>query len=389
LSVVPRSGQTLKDALVEAGAPEEAAAVIAQQGAALSPEQLGQLREGLAEGTLPSPAGLVDRARQGEYLTPEELGQLQKAVERDPSLLEGADDPVAQLLAVAAQHGAGPVEWNYDWVYNDPELQLRPGVLQTEAALIQLWSHLEEFGVVEPQVLSDAEKASAVKEIVARNSGNIAARMAVNEWASAQSHRMPDHRVDGVSLGTIQVLMKLGMTQPRAVSVARVAVRFEVDPVELAEIWEASDEVIVGGFHGAAFESPGRIPRSAKRPIMNVAASYKAGLALYNDSRVLAAVHVNDAELARRLANDPYGLDSGELRRVLDYIGGAEGKQGDPQVSWILNRLAGAYEVTAEVDSEQVRNAVQTLADAWNLTGTDGVAAAIAGEMIADAIARA
>src|SRR5690606_31331426 len=315
LSVVPRSGQTLKDALVEAGAPEEAAAVIAQQGAALSPEQLGQLREGLAEGTLPSPAGLVDRARQGEYLTPEELGQLQKAVERDPSLLEGADDPVAQLLAVAAQHGAGPVEWNYDWVYNDPELQLRPGVLQTEAALIQLWSHLEEFGVVEPQVLSDAEKASAVKEILARNSGNIAVRMAVNEWASEQNHRMPDHRVDGVSLGTIQVLMKLGMTQPRAVSVARVADRFEVDPVELAEIWEASDEVIVGGFHGAAFESPGRIPRSAKRPIMNVAASYKAGLALYNDSRVLAAVHVNDAELARRLANDPYGLDSGELRR--------------------------------------------------------------------------
>src|SRR5690606_36837172 len=79
----------------------------------------------------------------------------------------------------------------------------------------------------------------------------------------------------------------------------------------------------------------------------------------------------------------------GELRRVLDYNGGAEGKEGDPQVSRILNRLAGAYEVTAEVDSEQVRNAVQTLADAWNLTGTDGVAAAVAGEMIADARARA
>src|SRR5690606_38642678 len=404
LSVVPRSGQTLKDALVEAGAPEEAAAVIAQQGAALSPEQLGQLREGLAEGTLPSPAGLVDRARQGEYLTPEELGQLQKAVERDPSLLEGADDPVAQLLAVAAQHGAGPVEWNYDWVYNDPELQLRPGVLQTEAALIQLWSHLEEFGVVEPQVLSDAEKASAVKEILARNSGNIAVRMAVNEWASEQNHRMPDHKVDGVSLGTIQVLMKLGMTQPRAISVARVADQFEIDPVELAQIWESSDEVTVrfvkrppknsatlyretvGRYRGPVPERPTReFTRSVKRPIMNVAASYKAGLPLYNESRVLAAVHVNDPELARRLSNDPYGLDSGELRRVLDYIGGAEGKEGDPQVSWILNRLAGAYEVTAEVDSEQVRNAVQTLADAWNLTGTDGVAAAIAGEMIAQA----
>ena len=389
LSVVPKDGQTLKDALVEAGAPEEAAAVIAQQGATLSTEQLGQLREGLAEGTLPSPVPLLERARQGEQLSPEEIGQLQKAVENDPSLLEGADDPAAELLAVAASHGVGPVEWNYDWVYNDPELQLRPGVLQTEAALIQLWDHLEEFGVVEPRELTDAEKASAVKEILARNPGNIAVRMAVNEWASEQNHRMPDHRIDGVSLETIQVLTKLGMTQPRAISVARVADKFEIDPVELAQIWESSDEITVGGWEGAAFESPGRIPRSVKRPIMNVATRYKAGLALYNESRVLAAVHVNDPDLALRLSNDPYGLDSGELRRVLEYIGGAEGKEGDPQVSWILNRLAGAYEVTAEVDSEQVRNAVQTLADAWNLTGTDGVAAAIAGEMIADAIARA
>src|SRR5690606_8108435 len=217
-----------------------------------------------------------------------------------------------------------------------------------------------------------------------------------------------DHKVDGVSLGTIQVLTKLGMTQPRAISVARVADQFEIDPVELAQIWESSDEVTarfvkrppknaatlyretVGRSRGPVPERPTReFTRSVKRPIMDVAASYKAGLALYNESRVLAAVHVNDPELARRLSNDPYGLDSGELRRVLDYIGGAEGKEGDPQVSWILNRLAGAYEVTAEVDSEQVRNAVQTLADAWNLTGTDGVAAAIAGEMIADAIARA
>lgn len=393
LSVAPKPGQTLKDALVEAGAPEGVAAVIEGTPGARIEEA--------------SPTVLAERARQGAVLGPEAMERLQEAVEKDPTLLQGADDPVSQLLAVASQYG-GVDEWNYDWVYNDPELQLRPGVLQTEAALIQLWNHFEEFGVVEPQELSDAAKASAVKEILARNPGNIAVRMAVNEWASEQNHRMPDHRVDGVSLGTIQVLTKLGMTQPRAISVARVADQFEIDPVELAQIWESSDEVTarfvkrpmknaatlyketVGRSRGPVPERPTReFTRSVKRPIMDVAASYKAGLALYNESRVLAAVHVNDPVLARRLANDPYGLDSGELRRVLDYIGGAEGKEGDPQVGWILNRLAGAYEVTAEVDSEQVRNAVQTLADAWNLTGTDGVAAAIAGEMIADAIARA
>lgn len=327
------------------------------------------------------------KVEAGQQLSFEEM----QIVRENPSILQGVD---AEPDAVQALHEAlatlpGLDEWNYDWVYNDPELQLRPDVLGTEEALIQLWNHLEEFGVVEPQELTDAEKASAVKEILARNPGNIAVRMAVNEWASEQNHRMPDHRIDGVRLETIQVLTKLGMTQPRAISVARVADKFEIDPVELAEIWEASDEITVGGWEGAAFESPGRIPRSVKRPIMNVATRYKAGLALYNESKVLAAVHVNDPDLALRLSNDPYGLDSGELRRVLEYIGGAEGKEGDPQVGWILNRLAGAYEVTAEVDSEQVRNAVQTLADAWNLTGTDGVAAAIAGEMIADAVARA
>lgn len=331
------------------------------------------------------------KVEAGQQLSFEEM----QIVRENPSILQGVDaEPDAvQALREALATLPGLDEWNYDWVYNDPELQLRPDVLGTEAALIQLWDHLEEFGVVEPQELTDAEKASAVKEILARNPGNIAVRMAVNEWASEQNHRMPDHRIDGVRLETIQVLTKLGMTQPRAISVARVADKFEIDPVELAQVWENQDRTFFGG-SVAGLERDLQIgadptQRFTRKPILETAASYKAGLALYNDSKVLAAVHVNDPDLARRLANDPYGLDSGELRRVLDYMGGAEGKEGDPQVSWILNRLAGAYEVTAEVDSEQVRNAVQTLADAWNLTGTDGVAAAIAGEMIADAIARA
>src|SRR5690606_32030533 len=198
LSVAPKPGQTLKDAWVEAGAPEEAIAIMEGAPGARIEET--------------SPVVLAERARQGAVLNPEAMERLQEAVEKDPTLLQGADDPVSQLLAVASQYGGGD-EWNYDWVYNDPELQLRPGVLQTDVALIQLWNHLEEFGVVEPQELSDAEKASVVKEILARNPGNIAVRMAVNEWASEQNHRMPDHKVDGVSLGTIQVLTKLGMTQ--------------------------------------------------------------------------------------------------------------------------------------------------------------------------------
>src|SRR5690606_12654853 len=115
-------GQTLNDALVEAGAPEEVVAVIEGTPGARIEEA--------------SPAVLAERARQGAVLSPESMERLQKAVEEDPSLLKGADDPAAQLLAVAAQYG-GVEEWNYDWVYNDPELQLRPGVLQTDAALIQ------------------------------------------------------------------------------------------------------------------------------------------------------------------------------------------------------------------------------------------------------------
>src|SRR5690606_19844487 len=98
LSVAPKPGQTLKDALVEAGAPQEVAAVI----------------EGTPGATLEEASGavLAERARQGAILSPEATERLQQAVEESPGLLQGADDPAAQLLAVAAQYG-GVEEWNY------------------------------------------------------------------------------------------------------------------------------------------------------------------------------------------------------------------------------------------------------------------------------------
>jgi hypothetical protein len=311
--------------------------------------------------------------------------------EEELAIMEGGGSIADTILAAAQELAIGEEQFNFDWVYN--ALQLTPGSLDTDKALAELWEHLVAVGAAQEVEASEAEKALTVKEILARSPSNMAVQIAVLEWGQENKAYTPDQRIDGVSMTDISALLEKGMRLSRAVSVGRAANQFDLNPVELAEIWEAQDATHLGGssmaLERANAEGRGVDQFRTRQPLLNTAVEYKAGLDMYNQSKLMAAVHVSDQELAKKLYANPYSLDSGELQRVLEYVGGAEGKESDPQISWVANRLAGGYKATATVDTESVRNAVQTLADAWNLTGSEGVAAALSGQLVADAVSQA
>jgi hypothetical protein len=354
--------------------PEPETAASSQSSAAV--ERAEQERDQAGQIVLDEAAA---RTIGGQSLTPEQ---------------EEARDTAAATdwgAAIAAAQAANQ-EFNYDWVYNT--LQLKPGSLDADEALLQVWESMVEIGALNDGEVAPADKVAQVKELLARSPQVWIVQQGVLDWAREADVYTPEQTTDGVSNTVIAGIMeKTGMSLSRAITVGRVAQQHDLDPVELSTLWENQESDFQGGSAAAlerAVSEGGSVEGfKTRQPLIFTAAEYKAGLDLYNQSKVLAAVHVSDKELAQKLAENPYSLDSGEIQRALNYVGGPEGKEGDPQVSWLVNRLAGSYQVRAEVDDEAVRNAVQTLADSWNLTGSEGVAAALAGRLLSEAVARA
>jgi hypothetical protein len=315
--------------------------------------------------------GLIDLQEQGVPLTEEQQATVQNSPQED-------------LLAALEAWQARNAQFNYDWVYND--LQIKPGTLDSPEALVQLWESMVDVGAVDDNPdLSDDEKAASLQDLLTRSPSVWIVQQGVLDWAMENDAYTPNQKFDGVSVTEINSIMEgTGLTFSKAITVGKVANAHKLDPIALASNWSFQQE-------NAGVE-PGGKPeiRNAKGPsVQAVAERFKAGLDLYGGSNVLAGVHLSDPELARKLKSDPYSLDSGELRRILTYIGGTEGKEGDPQVSWIERRLAGDFEITAEYDPVAVEDAFKTITTNWNMTGAEGMAAALAGELMAQAVAQA
>jgi hypothetical protein len=321
--------------------------------------------------------------RKEGILLDRELQVVATRIDNEEPLTEGqqslAEEYRSEITRILDEIAAREAIGTYDWVYNT--LQLRPGSLDADEALVQLWEHLAQLRIVDP--LDEPEdKALAVKELLARSPQNQAVQLAVFDWGQETGAYLPDQRVDGVPLREINAIaQRYGVTTARATTIGRLATERGVNPIELADVWYSQIKYLVPEASGAV--------RGGLAPITQVADSYKEGLNRYDQSQVLAAVHVFDPKLAAKLRSDPYSLDSGELQRVLKYADGAASQDGNPQITWIQQRLAGGYKVTDTVDTVAVREAIQTMADAWNLTGSEGIAASIAGELISAAVARA
>lgn len=107
----------------------------------------------------------------------------------------------------------------------------------------------------------------------------------------------------------------------------------------------------------------------------SVGALFKRGLDALG-TEIPAMVWIFDKDLARRLVDDPYTLTIEELKKVNEYVGGAENwslERGGTATSanganWILNRLSGARDVV-KVDATGAKEAARTLAASWNLYG--------------------
>ncbi len=318
--------------------------------------------------------------RQPE-LTPEE----QAAYDEAPlDALTEAQAFIAELL------GAG-TDVSYDWVYRF----LAPGSLDSNEALIELYEsfvvNLEN--VKDDPSLTDDEKVKVVKELLIRGEQSPLVESAVQDWGTKSGNYIPTMETDGVDeLDILAIMDNQGVDRAGALNFGRVALLYDLKPKALADLWDnygfkegqtvpVTEEEQLGGDQ--------RDFRTVKRGLGDIAQLYKQGLGLYDQSHLLAAIHISEPTLAQRLRTDPYSLDSGDLRRALDYIGGGEGREGDPQVNWIRTRLAGEFKASGEVDKESMRDAVQVLADGWNLIGTEQVSAALTSELVADAVARA
>lgn len=347
------------------------------------------------EPTRPTTQSVMATERAAEQTAADQTAEMIEIVEQQEAGLPmteeqqqimeqpGARDRLLEVIqTINSQQQAEAL--NYDWVYNN--LQLRPGSLDSDESLIQLYDSLVDVGAMDDAPLEDGDKVMQVKELLARSPQVWIVQQGILDWAREQPNvYTPELMTDGVMNKDISAIMEAtGVSLSRAVTLGKVAKAHDLDPAELSQIWTRQNR-------DAGLE-PGDKPalRNAGGPsIRDTAQRYKSALDEYDGSKVLAAISISDPALAKKLSSNPYSLDSGEIRRALDYVGGGEGAEGDPQVSWLVNRLAGAYQVRAEVDDEAVRDAVQTLADSWNLTGSEGVAAALAGRLMAEAVARA
>ena len=335
----------------------------------------------------PSQTGRTEsRTEQAEF------SRLSEAVERNMVGAATAEDQEVvassteeDIAAAIAAITEERTEFNYDWVYNN--LQLDPGSLDTTEALLSLIPQLEEIAGIEIDEEAD-DVEMQIKSILQRNHSNVMVQAAVAEWGRETGTYMTPAEQQFAGL------MAQGVSAARAKTLQAVGQQFDIDPTQLWQIWENSK-----GKHGPNTVFGQSVPDvvGVKKTPFQLAKDFKEGLDMYEGSNVLAALHASDPELAADLRNDPYGLDSGELQRALDFLGqggtdgpeGAVGASSDPQINWIKTRLAGGYTATATVDSGAVKEAVQTLAQAWNLVGQEDVAASVASDVVAGAVARA
>lgn len=320
----------------------------------------------------------AEKIRNGEELSPEEL----KALGETP----GAEDRLDRLI-----DEFGGDQLAYNWVYR----WVTMGSLDSNEALIEFYESLININrsLELPEGATDAEKVESVKDMLARGRENTDILNALMDWGQASGNYAATQKTDDVlNLDITGIMERLGVQWERATTVGRIAHAYDIAPLALADIWGGygfKDGQIVPVTEEEQFAGDIRDFKKVRRGLGDVAQLYKQGLGLYDQSHLLAAIHISNPGLAQRLRDDPYSLDTGELQTALDLAGGGEGREADPQMNWIKTRLAGGYRASEEVDKESMRNAVQVLADGWNLTGTEAVAAALTSELVSDAVARA
>ncbi len=335
-----------------------------------------ELKNTLASGPGPGddPAGFLIAAvvQDLDPEAPALTAEQQKAIEETP---EGT---LADIAALA--ESLGDAEFNYNWIHQF----LTVGSLDSNEALIKFYeTYVGIAGAVE-ELTDETEIVEAAKGILSRGRENELVFQALVDWGTVSGNYQPTQMIDNVNVLDIGQMMRThNISRDRAVTIGRVANQFDIEPLALAEIWDnfkAEDQVDLGG--GLNF-------RIARRGLAGVAQTYKQGLGLFDQSHLLASLYIVDPGLAQRLRSDPYSLDTADLQRALDAVGGAEGDSSDPQTNWIKQRLAGGFRASADVDKESMRNAVQVLADGWNLTGTEGIVANLTAELVSQAVAKA
>lgn len=410
---------------IEMASPETVRAVESALGRTLEPEEVQYLERAVeASNGQTSPAlisMLVDDFRSDAPLgTTDDADRkyLAQGADRDQAarrsaavddLLDGDDrvspenqavleeTPENQLDAlIAARNAEG--ENPHSWIYND--LQVMPGALDKPGAIREIYERLIEFGAMEEQDpnLSEEELITTVNQFLAANPGNAIVRYAVQDWGMETNNYIPQRRVDGVLETDILAMMDQGISYGRATTIGKVAGQFDLPPSVLADLHEGQEQGWFGGSMAGLErdlqEGKSPIGRLSRKPLFETAASYKHALGIYDGSQVLATIHVSDPELAEKLNSDPWSLDSGELSRVVDMLGGQEKateRANDPQVAWLLNRAAGAYNASqlATLDKTSVEESVRALAANWNMVGFEDVAESVARKMMGSAVAEA
>ena len=319
------------------------------------------------------------RPSRQESITPEE-----------EAALEEADlDEINDIQAFIAEQAGLGVEVNYDWVHEIVTV----GSLDSNEALIEFYERYTSIEAPAEVLTDEDEIVKEAKDILSRGRQNQSVFFALVGWGQATGNYTPTRQVDGVNQDDIlEMMQRYEISDERAATIGRVANHFEIEPLDLAEIWEnfsGKEGLTIPVTAGDQAGGDLRDFRIVRRGLSDVAQLYKQGLGLFDQSHLLASIYLSDPGLAQRLRSDPYSLDTGELQKALDAIGGGEGRSGDAQVNWIRERLAGGLRAAVSVDKEAMRNAVQVLADGWNLTGTEGIVGALTSELVSQAIAKA
>ena len=338
------------------------------------PQTEDQAQIGVAQGAL---AQLADP----------EGGPLTSAQEE--SIEDLGEDTVAQLVDLIREQALlDATAPNYDWVHGIVDV----GSLDSNEALISIYELLASRGQAEQGLTVEEEVVAEAKSVLSRGSQNESVILTVVTWGDQAGHYTSTRETDGVlDTDILEMMQRYSLSEPIATDIGRVANRTDLNVLDFAEVWDnfgfkegqtiavTPEEQLGGDLRDFRF---------VQRGIFDVAQLYKKGLGLYDQSHLMASVFIGDPALAQRLRSDPYSLDSGELQRALDSVGGAEGDTSNPQINWIRQRLAGGFRPSEDIDKEAMRNAVQVLADGWNLIGTEGVVANLTAELVSQAVAR-
>ncbi|HEX7099353.1 MAG TPA: hypothetical protein VF377_08920 [Acidimicrobiia bacterium] len=305
----------------------------------------------------------------------------------DEELLDQASPAELIAAAVKAQMGVP----DYSWVYN--EGLILPGKLDDPDRLLRLYEFFADpdVGLIQdtsvtlrrtpaerqPAALSDEEKIGTVQRILSEAPNNPVVRAALQAFAEQEKIYKPESDL-------LNIMNEFGLDRAKAKALIELSRTQEVDPERVAEVYK----------HQAGLD-PDRGGWAAemgfnRMSFVTIAHRYKEGLDIYG-THLLAAVHANDPSLAARLVNDPWALDSGEIDRVLGMVAADDPRNADdPQIQWLKNRKMGEYNIAVPVDEDSIREAVTTLAAAWNLTtNMDPITESVVREVVAGAVAQA